>query len=395
LRGQVVITSKDSRQIDHQIWPAIVRHSDKFSDWSFTKRHVKTPLGGEIILYTTDEPGRAEGWHHELPDKPLLLIFDEAKSIPEQIFMSADRCTYNGLLMISSTGVMQGRFYDAFHSKVDQFRTRTVTVDECPHVPKERVEDVLLSYGPEHPFTRSTLYSEFMSEDSESVFLFTLADLRRLLENPPDERKSARRVFFCDFAAGGDENVLAVREGNRVEIIKCWRESNDMAVVGQYVRLFKAAGAQASEIWGDAGGLGKTMCARLEELGWAINRFNGGERAYRDYEYVNRNAEIWEIAAKAVKDQEIILPEDEKLLSQLVSRKRGKPDSRGRLSLESKDEMRRRGLKSPDRADAVVGVIAIDREPMNSPSQIEREWRINQDYEEPEYFGIEGVHAGL
>ena len=53
---------------------------------------------------------------------------------------------------------------------------------------------------------------------------------------------------------------------------------------------------------------------------------------------------------------EIILPNDPELVAQLTSR-RGWPDSKGRLQLESKADMRSRGLASPDRADAVLGAM--------------------------------------
>ena len=97
--------------------------------------------------------------------KDVLMIFDEAKSIDRKIFEASDRCSYNGKLLISSTGLMEGEFFEAMTSKSDRYLTRTVTVAETPHVPKERIDDVIAKYTLDNPFTRSTLYSEFMSED--------------------------------------------------------------------------------------------------------------------------------------------------------------------------------------------------------------------------------------
>ena len=53
----------------------------------------------------------------------------------------------------------------------------------------------------------------------------------------------------------------------------------------------------------------------------------------------------------------MIVPDDDVLFSQLTTR-RCKTNSKGRLQLESKEEMRSRGLESPDRADAFVGAVA-------------------------------------
>jgi phage terminase large subunit len=53
----------------------------------------------------------------------------------------------------------------------------------------------------------------------------------------------------------------------------------------------------------------------------------------------------------------IILPNDRELFAQLTTR-RGWPNSKGRLELEKKQAMRARGIRSPDRADAVLGALA-------------------------------------
>jgi len=355
-RATVVITSKDSRQLDQQIWPAIEQHKTKFDKFTWNRRFIETPTGGRIIGFTTDDPGRAEGWHKQ-PEGPLLLIADEAKSIPENIFEAFDRCTYNGLLYISSTGLTQGRFYESHTSKADQFKTRRVGLEECPHIPESRINDILATYGADHPFTRSTLYSEFMSRDAESSFFFTLNAVDKAVNNPPEWNRGDR-VAFCDFAGGGDENVLAVREGNRCRIVRAWRETNEMAAIGEFIREFRSLGFVPEEIYGDNGGAGKPMIARFHELGWPINRFNAGEEAIRSEDFANRSAEVWETAGREVANGKVIIPDDSTLRSQLVSRKRF-ADSKGRIKAESKEDMRKRGIKSPDQADAITAVIAL------------------------------------
>lgn len=371
-KATVVITSKDARQLDEQIWPAIEKHKPKFQGFTWNNRYIESPSGGRIIGFTTNEPGRAEGWHKQ-PEGPLLIIVDEAKSVPENVFEAFDRCTFNGLLYISSTGLMQGRFFDSQTKNADQYRTARIGLGDCPHIPQERIADILGQYGEEHPFTRSTLYSEFMSQDAESAFFFTLAALDKCLQSPPEFRRGDR-VAFCDFAGGGDENVLAVREGNRVRIVRAWREVNEMAAIGEFIRMFRAEGLTAEEIYGDNCGAGKPMVARFHEVGWPINRFNAGESPFDDRNFTNRGAEVWESAGREVAAGRVILPDDSKLRAQLVCRKR-EVDSRGRFKCESKDDMRKRGVKSPDRADAVTAVIALrEMRPINQKSDVHAPW---------------------
>lgn len=175
-RGRVVITSKDARQIDEQTMPALIRHRATFADWKWIEREVETPTGGKIIAFTTDDEKRCEGFHRETGkdgkpsnDGPLLLIANEAKSIDEGIFEAFDRCTYDALLYASSPGQMAGRFYDSQMLDLG-FRKMKVGLRDCPHVPQERIDDIIRTYGKDSAFARSTLDGEFMEASNEQRF---------------------------------------------------------------------------------------------------------------------------------------------------------------------------------------------------------------------------------
>jgi phage terminase large subunit len=131
-----------------------------------------------------------------------------------------------------------------------------------------------------------------------------------------------------------------------------------MAGIGQFILEFRKAGLEAKQIWGDNGGMGKVMVDALSQAGWSINRFNFGAKPSNEFAFVSRGAEAWFNFGRQVTNGELSLIRDETLIAQLTS---GKTtcDSRGRIKLESKDELRARGLKSPDRADAVVGAFAL------------------------------------
>ena len=76
--------------------------------------------------------------------------------------------------------------------------------------------------------------------------------------------------------------------------------------------------------------------------------------------YENRGSEIWFEGALAIERCEVILCDDADLRGQLLSRKQ-RVNSKGKLAVETKQEMRKRGPPSPDRADAVMGVICMAR----------------------------------
>jgi phage terminase large subunit len=348
--GVVVITSKDSKQLDNQIWPALLRHRGSFPQWRFIEREIHNGDGGFCIGFTTDEPGRAEGWH-KLDDieGPLLIIVDEAKSVQEKIFEAIDRCTFNGLLYVSSPGLDSGTFYDSQTKPHHGFTRIKVGLTDCPHIPKERINDIIGKYGIDHPFTRSTLFGEFMSADAENIFVFQRSIVRSVIESPPNYEPGGK-VAAMDFAAGRNENVLCHKQGNKVLPLFCWKDPNTMAAVGQFIIELNKRNFVPSEVYGDAGGMGKPFCDRFEEMNWPINRVNNDEPARDSRRYVNRAAEMWFETASLVMQRKIIIPDDDVLVAQLCTRKI-KPDSSGRLGLETKKEMKKRGIDSPDRAD--------------------------------------------
>jgi hypothetical protein len=241
------------------------------------------------------------------------------------------------------------------------FKSRKVSLKECPHVDPQRIADVEAKYGPQHPFVMSTLHSEFISEDEENRYFFIKERVDQLITHPPGYKGGTGRIIYCDFAGGSCENVIAMRKGNKITLIKCWHEANEMVAVGQFIREFRKLDAKAEEIYGDDAGPGKIMINRMYEVGWPINRINGNAKAMRENEYANRRAEIWDTAAMAVEQAEVILPDDDILTAQLCSVMRARPDSRGRNLVEGKADMKKRGVESPDRADAVVAVIALGR----------------------------------
>lgn len=403
-QGRVIITSKDSRQLDEQVWPALEAHRGKFPRFEWKQRQIITPQGGFALGFTTDDAARAEGWHSKIDealgiDSPVTIICDEAKSIPEPIFEAfSGRCTFNQLHYISSTGLMSGAFFRSQNDHKAGFKRYIITFDDCKHILKqERIDALFEEYPPDDPFLRSTLFAEFMNFDGDFGSFTSLAAIQKCLASPP-RPMAGETVAFCDFAGGGAENVLAVRRGNKVTLVRCWREVNEMVAVGEFITLFRDEALRPDQIWGDNAGAGKPIIARFHELGWPINRFNGGAEAQRPSDFVNRVAEICEMSGREISRGKVDLPNDAKLHEQLTTRKRGAtPD--GRIKAESKEDMAKRGLKSPDRADAVNAVIAIKPFAMNTKADAMPSWMeaIEENYQDQlfERVNILGADAGL
>jgi hypothetical protein len=100
---------------------------------------------------------------------------------------------------------------------------------------------------------------------------------------------------------------------------------------------------------------------RMVEEGFYLQRINNDSPAKRSDIYTNIFSEWWSIVGQVIERRAVIVPNCEKLVSQLSSRRK-LYDSKGRERLESKADLRARGVESPDRADALIGAIVLGQE---------------------------------
>lgn len=352
-RGRVVITSKSDTQLTSQTIANLDKHWRKFG-WNAPVQSPRytlvTPTGGSLIAYVTNEGSRAEGAHSR-PDEPLLIIVNEAKSVESSIFEGIDRCTPDALMLISSPGAREGRFYDCFTKLSPQYITVRAGLTDCPHITKEKIDSIVATYGPNHPVTRSTLHGEFMATE-EGVFLCcTPEEYESCLSFPPAHKPGFRFGFF-DFADGRAENVFVVRNGNKFEIADAWRDTNEDAVVGRALFLIAQHNLKPEQVKADAAA--KSILDKMAASGCAIGRQNFGAQD-KTGTYKSWSAKAWLETCHKIKNREIIIPDDPVLKAQFTTRRKIFEPS-GKLGLEPKYKMlEERGLESPDRVDAFVG----------------------------------------
>ena len=344
-----VTTSGVYRQVKEQMWPTIRSLARKVGGLGIqiNQTELSTPNGSRVIGFSTDDPGRFEGWHAD----NLLMIIDEAKTVKDEIFMALERCQPNRVLLMSSPGGCKGQFYRCFSKEQDFWDLHTVTAYDCPHIEPEWIEQQIEKWGASHPLIASMIRAEFMEESGESTVI-PWDSLMHCLENPPKKQKG-EVVAAVDFAAGSDENVLCIRNGNHITKLLSWRDKNTMAACGRFALEFERAGLKPQQIFCDAGGLGLPMAQQLAEMGWPMHQINLGSRAHEPDRFANRSAEMWFNAARQIEKADIVVPDDEILHAQLTNR-RVATTKTGKLNLESKAECRARGFSSPDRADAFV-----------------------------------------
>lgn len=351
-RAKFPFTSASWTQLQTQFRPALRKYEHLYPAWRFLETEWHADNGSFGFIFSTDNPGRAEGHHADDPIvSPLAYGVDEAKTVPDGIFESVERCNPQYLLIMSSTGQSAGQFFRCFNRERQFYHSRRVKSVDCPHLDPAILERDKIK------LPRALFLSKHESEFAEDDDFLVLkpSELRACLEAEPRVTDGSQ-VAFCDFAAGGDENVLAIRRGNHVWIASAWREKDTVQAARRFVHLFGEFDLSPSEVFGDAGGLGTVMIDEISEHWHEINRVNNSGTAI-DPQYANRGSEIWIDAANQIRAKKPRIEADEAFFEQATTRRLEWSET-GKLRVQSKKKMAELSIPSPDKADAVFGALA-------------------------------------
>jgi len=157
---------------------------------------------------------------------------------------------------------------------------------------------------------------------------------------------------------GDDKSVFCFRRGRVCSEFKSFAHLDNVAVANQathYIREYKPA-----RMFIDAGGVGGGVVDILLDRGFKkiVRPVMFGAKALADERYHNRRAEMWdELRIWLEQEQAVKIPYNESLLAELCAVNK-KYDSRGRLQLEEKEEVKKRLGRSPDLADALALTFA-------------------------------------
>lgn len=159
---------------------------------------------------------------------------------------------------------------------------------------------------------------------------------------------------------GPDSTAVAVRRGNLLEEIETWSKKDLMETTRLVIRVLNRVGVERyvsgrgrGEVIVDAVGLGSGVADRLDEEGYAVSAFKGSRKARDRDRFMNARAESWWALRDRLEAGEIMLPRDPELFDELLA-VRWRASAGDKVRIESKDDMRDRIGRSPDRGDAVA-----------------------------------------
>lgn len=311
--------------------------------------------GVEGRLWSAENPDAYAGVHNFAG---VMLVFDEASGIDDSIWsVAAGFFTENTpnrfWLCFSNPRRNSGYFYECFNSKRDFWRNKIVDARSVEGTDKAVYQQIIDEYGPDSSAAHVEVYGQFPNASDDQFIGNSLVD--EAMERPAVADQSAPIVVGVDPARfGADATVIAIRQGRDILAIKRYRGDDTMEVVGRVIDVIEEFKPALVVI--DEGGLGAGVVDRLKEQRYKVRGVNFGNKSTKPMMYGNKRAEMWGAMKDWLKDASI--PKDRYLKSDLIGPMM-KPDSKGTIFLESKKDMKSRGLASPDAADAIAITFAF------------------------------------
>jgi len=389
----VITTAPTDRQVRGILWKEI---GSAYS-------RSRYPLGGTLLSqelkmdrdwwawgFTAPDydPDRFQGFHEVY----ILVIVDEAAGVSDQICEGIDgvlTSEHSRLLMIGNPTRTTGRFADAFKSPgiekitISAFDTPNFTTfgitesDIADGSWKEKVgDDMPFPYlvtpqwvakryerwGPDSQLYQARVLGNIpqVGNDTLIPLHWIEAAVRRTIE------PTAPNELGVDVARyGADETVLIHRRGPVARLWKAIPMGDTMETAGEVRIALRETGADSAKI--DTVGLGAGVYDRLKEQGSPAYEMNSGDAAADRERFANARAEWWWGLRSRFESGDIDIDGDEELVEQLANIKY-KVNSRGQILIESKDDMKKRGRKSPDRGDALM--LAFAKIPLIVPPTV-------------------------
>jgi hypothetical protein len=311
--------------------------------------------GVEGRLWSAENPDAYAGVHNFAG---VMLVFDEASGIDDAIWsVAAGFFTENTpnrfWLAFSNPRRNSGYFYECFNGKRDFWRNKTVDARSVEGTDKQVYQQIIDEYGADSAQAHVEVYGLFPNASDDQFISVRLVD--DAMARPPHKDQSAPIVIGVDPARfGADSTVIAVRQGRDVIAIKRFKGDDTMETVGRVIDAIEEYNPALVVI--DEGGLGAGVVDRLKEQRYKVRGVNFGNKSRNPMMWGNLRAQIWGEMREWLKTGSI--PKERNLKSDLIGPLM-KPDSKGSIYLESKKDMKARGLASPDAADAIAVTFAF------------------------------------
>ena len=359
---KVIVTANTDTQLRTKTSPEIGKWSrlSITSEWfnaqsasvsSTDPQHSKT-WRCDMVPWSEHNTEAFAGLHNQ--GKRIVLIFDEASAIADKVWEVAE-----GALTDENTEIIwlafgnptrnTGRFRECFRRYKHRWICRQIDRRTVDGKNKAKIQKWAEDYGEESDFFKVRVRGLFPSMSARQFI--SEADVSAAYGRSlnPRQYDFAPVILTLDPAwEGDDELVIGKRQGLAFHILRTIpKNDNDLIVAGILARLEDEHKADAVFV---DGGFGTGIVSAGQGLGrdWRIVWFSSESG---DPWCINKRAEMWKLMRDWLK-QGGAIPDDPVLRDELQAPE-VIPRIDGKIQIESKKDMKARGVPSPNRADAL------------------------------------------
>lgn len=358
----ITVTANTLGQLTGKTWRELAKwhrrmlNADWFQ-WTATQFYAKEAPGthkADAVPWSKERSEAFQGAHA----KYLLTVFDEGSAIDDSIWVATDGAmTTRGAiwLVFGNPTRNTGRFRECFGKYRHLWQTRKIDSRTVEGTNRAYLDELAATYGEDSDVVKVRVRGEF---PSQSVSQFIASDAVQQAQERQLQVKDqgAACILGVDIARFGDDQSIIRgrmgRDGRVIPPIK-WRGMDTVFSAHKVAEAMRKYNPDAVFI--DGGGVGGGVVDILKSQGYKVIEVNFGSAARESLKYANKRAEMWanmrEWLTTGVVDPDVELADD------LVGVEYGF-DKDGRLLLEKKEDMKKRGLASPDNGDALALTFA-------------------------------------
>lgn len=323
-----------------------------------------------------EENSEAFAGQHAI-DSSSFYIFDEASNVPSKIWEVAEGGLTDGEPFFFAFGNPtrnHGRFFDCFNRFRHRYRTRQIDSRTCKFPNKDLHKQWIDDWGEDSDFVRVRVRGQF-PRAGDMQFIPSDAVFEATRREPVFIDDDAL-VMGIDVARGGeDRNVIVYRRGMDAKTFKTYiipgeKTRDSMRLVSLILDLVDRNKHDPmmlpDAIFVDESGLGGPIVDRLAQLGMNVIGIQFGSKALNERLFGNRSAEMWWKMRDWIMNGGCLKAHPD--LEMDLTARCFYHNKRDQLMLESKDDMKKRDLASPDWGDALALTFALpvgrlDRDP--------------------------------
>lgn len=335
-------------------------------------------LGLSTSVTQQNEGVRFQGFHAD----HILMVLDEAPGVDPKIWEAIEGARAGGdvrILALGNPTVPSGPFYDAFAGN-NNWSLFTIGAFATPNLAGLTLEDLLAlseedldrnprpylttrrwvkekyyEWGPGHPLWESRVLGQFPTQSEDSLISLAWLEAAARREPPAGPLIERSVTAGVDVAGPGeDETVLTIQRAGQIIKMQGWSHAEPRGEVIAALQPYRDVLAAVNV---DSAGIGYYFAKHLKDVGFRVNLINVGEAPNDTEKFVNLKAEHYWGLRMRFESGAVFGDLGQKAVAQLASI-RYKHNARGQIVIESKDEMRKRGVKSPDHAESVMLAFA-------------------------------------